>query len=55
MSHQSEAKVELSINATDLAYYNESTQDWEVEQGTYKLHVGTASNKISKILSVSIK
>ena len=55
VSHQSEAKVELSINATDLAYYNESTQDWEVEQGTYKLHVGTASNKISKILSVSIK
>ncbi|GJM64182.1 beta-glucosidase family protein [Persicobacter diffluens] len=40
-------EIVLKVNASDLAYYNEKQQDWEVEKGKYYLYLGNASNAIS--------
>ncbi|MGL1889223.1 MAG: glycoside hydrolase family 3 C-terminal domain-containing protein [Reichenbachiella sp.] len=47
--------VEISIDPQDLAYYNESKSDWELEKGQYYIYVGNASNSISKRILVSVK
>ena len=40
--------VTISIDASELAYYNEEISDWSVEKGTYYLYVGNSSNNITK-------
>ena len=40
--------VTISIDASELAYYNTDISDWSVEKGTYYLYVGNASNNITK-------
>jgi len=47
--------VEISINTSDLAYYNETISDWELEKGDYILYIGNASNNISKKIKISVK
>ena len=47
--------VEISINTKDLAFYDETISDWNLEKGDYIVYVGNASNNISKELKISIK
>lgn len=35
--------VELSVNAHDLAYFDEKEMNWVVEPGLYKLYIGSSS------------
>jgi beta-glucosidase len=42
--------VTISIDASELAYYNTEVSDWSVEKGTYYLYVGNASNNITEKL-----
>jgi beta-glucosidase len=46
--------VSISINTMDLAFYDETLSDWNLEKGDYEIYVGNASNNISKELSISI-
>ncbi len=48
------AAVELSIDVDDLAFYDESISDWNLEKGDYLIYVGTASNQITKTVKISI-
>ncbi|MBC8375321.1 MAG: glycoside hydrolase family 3 C-terminal domain-containing protein [FCB group bacterium] len=48
------ASVDLSIAVDDLAFYDESISGWNLEKGDYLIYVGTASNKISKKVKISI-
>lgn len=46
--------VSISIDPKDLAFYDETISDWNLEKGTYYLYVGTASDNISKKIKISI-
>ena len=49
---QGETKqINISIDAKDLAYYNEETSNWVVEKGDYIIYVGNGSKSISKELN----
>ena len=48
------ASVQLSIDVNDLAFYDESISDWNLENGDYLIYVGTASNKIDKTVKINI-
>ncbi|MDA3816704.1 MAG: glycoside hydrolase family 3 C-terminal domain-containing protein, partial [Prolixibacteraceae bacterium] len=50
----SEKIVNMSINANDLAYYNEDKMKWVVETGTYILHIGSSSEAIKGEASFEI-
>jgi len=47
--------VEISIPVANLAFYDETISDWNLELGTYEIYVGNASDNISKKLKVTIK
>ena len=47
--------AEIIINAADLAFYDESISDWNLEKGDYKVFIGNASNNIYKTINISIK
>lgn len=46
--------VSITINKSDLAFYDESISDWNLEKGDYEVHIGNSSNNIYKKLSFSI-
>ncbi|MFD1293338.1 beta-glucosidase [Lutibacter holmesii] len=48
-------KVEISLNVKDLAFYDETISDWNLEKGEYIIYVGNASNNISKEINISIQ
>lgn len=37
------AEIELIIPVSDLAYYDETRNDWVIEPGTYEIRIGTSS------------
>ena len=47
--------IDLEIKISDLAYYEESISDWNLEKGKYQLYVGNASNNIPKTIQFEIK
>ncbi len=47
--------VSIGIKVSDLAFYNETTSNWELEKGDYEIYVGNASDNISKKLKVAVK
>lgn len=47
--------IEISINVKDLAFYDETISDWNLEKGGYLIYVGNASNHISKEIKFSIQ
>ncbi len=49
------AKVEISIDIKDIAYYDETLKSWNIEKGDYEIHVGNASNNIVKKLKITVK
>lgn len=54
--HPGETKtVELAVKVADLAFYDETKKDWNVEAGEFILHIGNSSRNISKSLKISVK
>lgn len=47
--------IKISINTSDLAYYNEKISDWTVEKGAYYIYVGNASNNVIKKMKIFIE
>lgn len=46
--------VELSIEVDQLAYYDENISDWNLEQGSYIIYLGNASNNIIEEVKIKI-
>jgi len=46
--------VEIIIKCSDLAFYDESISNWNLETGIYDIHVGNASNNIISKLKIQI-
>ncbi|MDF1550153.1 MAG: glycoside hydrolase family 3 C-terminal domain-containing protein, partial [Bacteroidales bacterium] len=47
--------VELTINVDNLAFYDESVSDWNLEKGEYIIYVGNASDNIIQKIKISVK
>jgi beta-glucosidase len=47
--------VNLRIAAKDLAFYDETISDWNLEPGEFKLLIGSSSRKIQSTLTIEIK
>ena len=54
LSKGEKASTKLAIDVNDLAFYDETTSNWNLEKGDYLIYVGTASNKISKKVKIRI-
>jgi len=52
---ESTETVEISIAVADLAFYDETISDWNLELGTYEIYVGNASDNISQKIKVTIE
>lgn len=50
-----EKTVSISINVDELAFYDESISNWNLEKGDYVIYVGNASNNISKIVKITVE
>ncbi|MBI9059824.1 MAG: glycoside hydrolase family 3 C-terminal domain-containing protein [Labilibaculum sp.] len=50
-----EKQVEIEISVDDLAFYDESISDWNLEKGSYVIYVGNASDKIVQKHKINIK
>jgi beta-glucosidase len=46
--------VDITIKCTDLAYFDETIADWNLEKGIYKIYVGNSSIHISKKITIKI-
>ena len=44
--------VELELKHSDLAFWNDKTHAWEVNKGTYTMHIGNSSANISQTITV---
>ncbi|MBT8288589.1 MAG: glycosyl hydrolase [Flavobacteriaceae bacterium] len=47
--------VEIAFNTNDLAFYDESISDWSLEEGSYTVYVGNASDNVSRTFKIRIK
>ncbi|NJX16137.1 beta-glucosidase family protein [Tamlana crocina] len=47
--------VEVTIDIANLAFYDESISDWNLEKGGYVVYVGNASNNTVKTIKINIK
>lgn len=47
-------EVQIIIKSNDLAFYDESTSNWNLEKGNYEIYVGNASNNIISTLKIKI-
>ncbi|MBN2597856.1 MAG: glycoside hydrolase family 3 C-terminal domain-containing protein [Marinifilaceae bacterium] len=48
-------QVEIEISVDDLAFYDESISDWNLEKGTYIIYIGTSSDTIIQKQKINIK
>lgn len=48
-------KVQIGIPVEDLAFYDESITDWNLEKGSYTIYVGNSSNNIIQKQKINIK
>ena len=47
--------VTLDVKVADLAFYDESKKDWNVEAGDFILQLGNSSGNISQTLKIEVK
>lgn len=47
--------VEITIKCSNLAFYDESIADWNLEKGNYEVYIGNSSKNISKKITISIQ
>lgn len=50
-----EQKVDIVISVDDLAFYDESISDWNLEKGTYVIYIGNSSDNIIQKHKINIK
>ena len=50
----SSTTFEIFINANDLAFYDETIADWNLEKGEYVIYIGNSSNNISAKIKIEI-
>jgi beta-glucosidase len=48
-------EIEITIKCSDLAFYDESISNWNLEKGNYEIYVGNSSDNVSKKLKITIK
>jgi len=48
-------KCDHTGDIKQLAYYVEHTSGWKIEKGNYNIYIGTASDKIDRIIKINIK
>ena len=46
--------IEISLKASDLAYYNEAAKGWTLEPGEYLLQLGTSSAEIRQTVRIVV-
>ena len=47
--------VEMNMKVSDLAFYDETKKDWNVEAGDFILQVGNSSRNILKTVKISVQ
>jgi beta-glucosidase len=47
--------IALNVKVADLAFYDESKKDWNVEAGDFILQLGNSSGNISQALRITVK
>jgi beta-glucosidase len=47
--------VSLEIPVKDLAFFDDSNMDWKLEEGQFKLLIGTSSTEIKKTILIEVK
>ncbi len=47
--------ISIPVKVKSFAYYDEGSQSWKTEKGSYMIYVGTSSDKIIKKLKVRIE
>ncbi|MDM8159339.1 glycoside hydrolase family 3 C-terminal domain-containing protein [Labilibaculum sp. K2S] len=50
-----EEQVEIEISVDDLAFYDESISDWNLEKGTYIIYIGNSSDNTIQKQKINIK
>ncbi|WP_461644111.1 beta-glucosidase family protein [Labilibaculum euxinus] len=50
-----EQQVKIEISVDDLAFYDESISDWNLEKGTYIIYIGNSSDNIIQKQKINIK
>ncbi len=48
-------KIEIEIPVADLAFYDESVNDWNIESGSYVIYLGNSSDHIISKEKISVK
>ncbi len=48
-------KALVDVNAADLAYYNADKHDWQIDQGSYQLLVGTSSRMLPSKIDIQVR
>lgn len=48
-------KVQIEIDVSDLAFYDESLSDWNVEAGSYELRIGFSSRDIRQTVKIQVQ
>jgi len=47
--------LEIALDVDNLAYYDETISNWQIEKGDYEISVGNASDNITQKLKVVVK
>lgn len=55
LANNEEHSVNIDINVSKLAFYNEEVSDWEIETGDYILYVGNSSDNIFSEISFKVQ
>ena len=45
----------ITINVSDLSFYDESISNWNLEKGSYIIYVGNASDGVSEQINIKVK
>ncbi len=49
------ANASITIPIEELAFYDETLADWNIEKGIYTIHVGNSSDNIIKTLEITVQ
>jgi beta-glucosidase len=47
--------IALNVKVADLAFFDESKSDWNIEAGDFILQLGNSSGNISRTLKIAVK
>jgi len=45
----------ITVNVSDLSFYDESISNWNLEKGSYTIYVGNASDVMSEQINIKVK